>query len=152
MKADQVIDLLGLDPLPSEGGMWRRIWGDSHCSAIYYLMRPDDFSAMHRLESTEIWHHYLGAPAAMLLLHPDGSTSRPILGKDLSAGQRPCVTVPSGVWMGASTLGDWSLVGATMAPPWDPDGFELGDRSHLADRYPGAAGRIGDLTRHPSLP
>ncbi len=147
MNADQVIDLLGLDPLASEGGMWRRVWGDDHSSAIYYMMRPDDFSAMHRLEATEIWHHYLGAPAAMLLLRPDRSVSRPVLGKDLRDGQRPCVTVPAGVWMGASTLGDWSLVGATMAPPWDPDGFELGDPSHLVGQYPQAAARIADLTR-----
>ena len=147
MNADQVIAALGLDPLPTEGGMWRRIFGDDHSSAIYYMMRPDDFSAMHRLESTEIWHHYLGAPTQLLLLYPDRSVRQPVLGKDLLDGQRPCVPVPAGVWMGASTLGDWSLVGTTMAPPWDPNGFELGDRSHLVSRFPQAAARIEDLTR-----
>ena len=147
MNADEVIAALGLEPLPEEGGMWTRIWLDHHTSAIYFLMRPGDFSAMHRLEATEIWHHYLGAAAGMLLIHPDGLVDQPILGKELAAGQRPCVTVPAGVWMGASTLGDWTLVGATMAPPWNPDGFELGDRSHLAGRYPQAGDRILELTR-----
>ena len=147
MNADEVIAALGLEPLPEEGGMWTRIWLDDHASAIYFLMRPGDFSAMHRLQATEIWHHYLGAPAGMLLLRPDGSFDEPILGKDLADGQRPCVTVPAGVWMGASTLGDWTLLGATMAPPWDPDGFELGDRTHLAGSYPQAGDRVLELTR-----
>ena len=151
MNADEVITALGLEPLPEEGGMWTRIWLDDHASAIYYLMRPGDFSAMHRLEATEIWHHYLGDAAGMLLLHPDGSVDQPILGKELADGQRPSVAVPAGVWMGASTLGDWTLVGATMAPPWDPAGFELGDRTDLAGRYPQAGNRIAALTRGHSL-
>ncbi len=152
MNAGDVIALLGLEPLPEEGGMWTRIWLDDHASAIYFLMQPGDFSAMHRLDAPEIWHHYLGAPAAMLLLHPDGSVDRPVLGKDLEGGQRPCVTVPAGVWMGASTLGEWSLVGATMAPAWNPDRFELGDRHLLTDRYPEAEARIAELTRSHPLP
>lgn len=147
MNADEVIAVLGLEPLPSEGGMWTRIWLDDHGSAIYFLMRPGDFSAMHRLDAPEIWHHYLGAPAGMLLLHPDGSVDQPLLGKDLQVGQRPCQTVPAGVWMGASTMGDWSLVGATMAPAWHPDRFELGDRTQLISQYPQAAPRIESLTR-----
>lgn len=147
MSPDEVIRLLGLEPLPEEGGMWTRAWMDEHGSAIYFLMQPGDFSAMHRLDSAEIWHHYLGAPAGMLLLGPGGSVDRPVLGKDLAGGQRPCIPVPAGVWMGASTRGDWTLVGATMAPAWNPGGFRLGDRSALVARYPRASGRIRELTR-----
>jgi len=146
MNAEEVVAALGLQPLPVEGGMWTRIWLDEHASAIYYLMQPGDFSAMHRLGATEIWHHYQGAPAGMLLLYPDGTVDRPILGKDLSGGQRPSVPVPAGVWMGASTMGEWTLVGATMAPAWDPDRFELGSRTQLSARYPEAAERIVELT------
>ena len=147
MTADEIIALLELQPQPDEGGMWAQTWLDDHGSGIYFLIRPHDFSAMHRLESPEIWHHYLGAPVSMLLLRPDGTVARPVLGKDLAARQRPCVPVPAGVWMGASTRGEWSLVGATMAPAWDPDGFQLGDRSTLISRYPQASRRIEELTR-----
>ncbi len=147
MNADEVIALLGLQPMPEEGGMWAQTWLDEKGSGIYFLMRPDDFSAMHRLDSPEIWHHYLGAPAGMLLLHPDGSITRPCLGKELTEGQRPCVPVPEGVWMGASTLGEWSLVGTTMAPAFHPEGFRLGERALLESRYPEASDRIAQLTR-----
>ena len=83
----------------------------------------------------------------MLLLHPDGSHSTPILGSDLKNGHRPQLIVPKGVWQGSLTLGDWSLVGTTMAPPYEDDDFELGDREFLKTGWPKASSRIGELTR-----
>ena len=145
--ADEVIELLGLEPLPQEGGWYAVTWRDPAGSAIYFLVRPGDFSALHALPTTELWHHYAGAPARMLLLHPDGSIDRPVLGDDLPAGQRPQVVVPGRVWMGASTDGPWSLLGTTMAPPYDEAGFELGRRDDLVAGYPAAAAEIDALTR-----
>ncbi len=142
MTAAEVIAQLNLAPLPVEGGMWARTWKDEHGSGIYYLLRPGDFSALHRLDSPELWHHYVGDPVQMLLLEAEGGVQEPVLGGDLAAGQRPCVPVGAGVWMGARTLGEWSLVGATMAPPYREEGFELGKASELVRRYPTAADRI----------
>jgi predicted cupin superfamily sugar epimerase len=147
MTAEEVIELLGLEPLPDEGGRWVQTWSDEHSTAIYFLMTPDDFSAMHRLTSTEVWHHYAGATVRMVLLSPEGSVEQPSLGDDLAAGERPCAVVRGGVWMGASTTGEWSLVGTTMAPPWDEEQFELGDRDRLIAAYPGVADHIRRLTR-----
>jgi predicted cupin superfamily sugar epimerase len=146
MTGDEIIELLGLEPLPDEGGMWRQTWRDEHGSAIYFLMRPTDFSAMHRLRQTELWHHYAGAPAQMLLLGPDGLVERPILSPDLGAGARPFIAVEAGWWMGARTTGDWTLVGTTIAPPFDIEGFEM-PRIDLTTEYPDAAAEIDLLTR-----
>lgn len=147
LGAEQIIDLLGLEPLPEEGGMFRQVWASDHGTAIYFLLRPGDFSAMHRLDRPEIWHHYAGAPVGMLLLHGDGRIDRPRLGPDLGSGARPLVVVEPGTWMGAETLGEWSLVGATMAPPYDPAGFELGEVGWLLSNYGEAAAEIRRLTR-----
>ena len=147
MTGPEVAALLGLEPLPHEGGMWAQTWIDEHSTAIYFLMQPGDFSAMHRLDGTEIWHHYAGDPVRMVLLHADGMISRPMLGDDLESGQRPCVIVPEGDWMAAETAGEWSLIGTTMAPGYTQDGFELGDREGLAAAYPDAAEDIVRLTR-----
>jgi predicted cupin superfamily sugar epimerase len=48
---------------------------------------------------------------------------------------------------GSSPLGPWSLIGTTMAPPFEWQGFELGDRDLLQRRHPDAAERIAELTR-----
>lgn len=146
---EEIIAHLGLEPLPLEGGHWTTAWRDEATSSIYFLVRPDDFSALHALTVTELWHHYLGDPVQMLLLGPGGAIDRTVLGSDLAAGQRPLVAVPAGVWMGAATTGSWSLVGTTMSPPYEDDFFTLGDRERLQASHPAATAEIEALTRTP---
>ena len=57
-------------------------------SAIYYLLEPGTFSEMHVLDSDEIFHFYLGDPAEMLQLWPDGRSARVTLGPELSNGHQ----------------------------------------------------------------
>jgi uncharacterized protein len=146
-EGERVAELLGLEPLPGEGGLFRRTHIDTHSSAIYYLLLAPDFSAVHRLSATETYHWYAGAPLRLLLLGVDGRITEPVLGPDLAAGQRPQIVVPSGTWQGSSPAGEWSLVGTTTAPPFDWAGFELGERAALTARYSEAADRIAGLTR-----
>lgn len=147
MDGTDVAALLGLEPLPAEGGLFTRTFADPHSTAIYYLLIAPDFSALHRLPGAEVFHHYAGAPAQMLLLGPEGAIQRPVLGDDLAAGQRPQVVVPGGTWQGCWPLGPWSLLGATMAPGYRAADFELSPGAPLAARWPGAATEIRRLTR-----
>ena len=147
LDAAAVKELLGLQPLDDEGGWWAQVHYDESSSAIYYLLTPDDFSALHRLPGPEIYHHYLGAPVELVTLHPDDGLARHILGPDLTAGQRPAVVVAGDRWQGSRTTGAWSLVGTTMAPRFEPSDFELGDRVALTAMFPDAAEVITDLTR-----
>jgi hypothetical protein len=146
-EGERVAELLGLEPLPGEGGLFRRTHIDAHSSAIYYLLLAPDFSAMHRLTATETYHWYAGSPLRLLLLGEDGRVAEPVLGPDLAAGQRPQTVVPAGTWQGCAPMGEWALVGTTTAPPFDWAGFELGDRTVLTALHPDAADRIAELTR-----
>lgn len=134
---------LHLSPLPGEGGLFRRTYADEHSSAILYLLGGDDFSALHRLPGTELWHFHAGAPLAMLLLHPDGSAESAVL----DPLQRPQLAVPGGVWQGAASTGAWTLMGTTMAPPYRDEELELGQRAALRRGWPAYAGQITELTR-----
>src|SRR5207249_3960045 len=99
-----------------------RYSGDRSVStAIYYLLTPGTFSALHRLKSDEIFHFYAGSPVKMLQLHEDGRGEEIILGSDVLAGQQPQVLVRRGVWQGSYLLpgGEFALLGCTVAP-----GFE----------------------------
>ena len=147
MTADEVITLLALEPLPDEGGMFTQHYVDRHSTAIYFLVRLGDFSALHRLSGAEVYHFYAGAPLQMLLLHPDGQVDRPVLGCDLTVGQRPSLAVPPGVWQGSRTTGEWSLVGATMSPGFKEEMFELGNRATLVAAFRTATEDIKLLTR-----
>ena len=130
-----------------------RYAGHPHAAggAIVALMTPQDFSALHRLQTDEVWHFYSGAPLEMLLLYPDGEARTVILGNHVLGGELAQFTVPKGVWQGAAPLTatprSFSFVGTQMAPGFDPSDFEIGYRDELARRYPGFAKHIGRLTR-----
>lgn len=138
---------LDLQPLPEEGGMFSQYFADQFSTAIYFLVQRHDFSALHRLTGVETYHFHGGAALRFLLLHPDGHAERHLLGIDTAAGERPALVVPANVWQGSETTGEWSLVGATMAPGFRPEMFELGARAALMDQFPHASGEIERLTR-----
>ncbi len=168
MTAEQLIQHLGLEPLPVEGGYFRQTYcaeeniaaqtlpsrygrNKVFSTAIYYLLtsEPDSFSALHRLPTDEIYHFYLGDPVEMLLLHPDGRSERVLLGQNLLAGQRLQFAVAREVWQGSRLVagGRFALLGTTMAPGFDAQDFTLGDRAELTRLYPRQAQSIRSLTR-----
>ncbi|CAG0981346.1 hypothetical protein BURK1_01764 [Burkholderiales bacterium] len=143
---DQVRALFQMRPQEDgEGTLIHQNLDDGFGTAIVALTGGDHYSALHRLHATEVYHFYAGAPRRMLLLHPDGRIEEPVLGADYRAGQRPQVVVPAGVWQGSRSDGPWTLTGATMAPGYRSDGFELADVEELVRRYSSAARRIRDL-------
>ncbi|MEM1381567.1 MAG: cupin domain-containing protein [Pseudomonadota bacterium] len=126
MTADDLIDALGLKPHP-EGGHYsetfrdpRTVDGRSVGTAIYFLLRAGERSKLHRVDAVEIWHHYAGAPLKLTI---GEETVR--LGTDFAAGERPQAVVPAGVWQAAASLGDWTLVGCTVAPGFEFSAFEM---------------------------
>jgi hypothetical protein len=148
--AEEISNILGLEPLPLEGGMWVQTLKDENSTSIYYLLSENNFSAMHRLQTVEIYHYYAGAPAQMLLLNPDGKIEEPVLGSDLDSGHRPQIIVEPGVWQGSGTTGEWTLLGTTMAPPYSQEIFQLADREELLKGWPDRKKRIHELTRSDS--
>jgi predicted cupin superfamily sugar epimerase len=162
LTAAELIALLDLQPLPREGGYYRETYRSrdllpavalgtprdrSAGTAIYYLLTPETLSALHRLPTDEIFHFYLGDPVEMLQLLPDGSGRLVILGNDLRAGHRPQIVVPAGTWQGSRLIsgGGFALMGTTMAPGFDFDDYEHGDRDALVKHYAAFAEHIAKL-------
>ena len=145
--SEEISKILGLEPLPLEGGMWAQTLKDKNSTAIYYLLTKNNFSAMHKLESVEVYHYYAGAPAKMLLLDSSGKVEEPVLGSDLDSGHRPQIIVEPGVWQGSKTTGEWTLLGTTMAPPYSQEMFQLADREELLRGWPDSKEKIYELTR-----
>lgn len=160
--AEDICRLLHLHPLPGEGGFFRETYRStlpmyavpggerSAATAIYYLLTPGIFSALHRLPGDEVFHFYLGDAVEMLQLHPGGATHVVMIGNDLRSGVEPQVVVPGGVWQGCLLRpgGRFALMGTTMSPGFDPRDFVSGKRDALCAEYPGQRERILALT-HP---
>jgi len=129
-NAADIIRLLKLRPHP-EGGHYRETFRDSHTvdgraasTSIYFLLTRGERSHWHRVDAVETWHYYLGAPLKLSIVN--GASEEIVrLGPDLAAGEAPQVTVPARAWQAAESLGDWTLVGCTVAPGFEFSAFEL---------------------------
>lgn len=165
MTADDVIKILKLQPHPVEGGFFAETYRSevelpaevlpanraarSLSTAIYFLLKPGTFSEMHLLPTDEVFHFHMGDAVEMLHLFPDGTGRTQRLGIDLKAGERPQVIVPGGVWQGASLIegGTFALLGTTMAPGFNYQDYQTGNRDELIAAFPDHADRITQLTR-----
>jgi predicted cupin superfamily sugar epimerase len=161
--------LLSLAPLDEEGGFFVETYRSAlrlsatalaagydgardASTAIYYLLTPESFSAMHRVRGDELFHFYMGDPVEMLQVRPGGAHEVTVIGTDLAGGMRPQFVVPAGVWQGLRLVagGRAALMGATMAPGFDRRDFALGSRAELTALCPARAHLIAALTRDPA--
>jgi len=131
MSPDEIIETLSMQPHP-EGGWYVQTFRDTnggkrgHSTAIYYLLKAGQRSHWHRVhDAAEIWHYYAGAPLA-LHRSEDGTNSETLkLGTDFTKGERPQAIIPANWWQSAETLGEFTLVGCTVAPGFEFSKFEM---------------------------
>ena len=178
MTADELIRLLKLQKHPNEGGYFVETYRSAagvdgaHLppgytagprqralgTAIYYLITPKSFSALHRLPGDEIFHHYLGDAVEMLMLRASGGGGGGggggeivRIGREIAAGESPQVVVPGGTWQGSRLLpgggnAGFALLGCTMSPGFDYADYEHGRRDELIAQFPDCASQIRALT------
>jgi len=159
------IEKLQLLPHP-EGGYYRQTYRSElivpktalppafSCSravatAIYFLLDGENFSALHRLRSDEMWHFYAGGTLVVSVIDDRGEYSEILLGGGPEAGEAFQAVVKAGCWFGARVKdpGSFALVGCTVSPGFDFDDFELGKRAELLRLYPQHREVIERLTR-----
>jgi len=161
LTADQVVVELGLEPHP-EGGYYAETFRSGQrvasldrpverdaSTAIYFLLRAGEFSAFHRVDSDEVWHHYLGD--ALELVQLDASGARTLrLGPAIERGDRPQAVVPAGRFQAARpSEGEhgYTLCGCTVAPGFVFEDFQMPPRDELVELFPEHAAIVLAFTR-----
>jgi predicted cupin superfamily sugar epimerase len=127
-----------------------RFNGDrSFCTAIYFLLHNNDFSAFHCIKQDELWHFYIGAPLMLHIIDGQGTYSQIKLGTNLDDGEVLQAMVQHGSWFGANlqTPDSFALVGCTVAPGFDFDDLEIARRDVLVKLFPEHRQIIEQLTR-----
>ncbi len=161
----RIVERFELEPHP-EGGFYREVYRSttkldhpgipagskaerSAGTLIYFLLSGGDFSAFHRVRSSdEIWHLYAGGPLEIFVIDDAGQLERRVLTTDVSAGE-PTTMIPAGNWQSARLAAgaDWALGGCTVAPGFDYEDFEMPPAAELLARYPAHERTIRMLTR-----
>ena len=163
MNAQQVIELMKLEPLEGEGGFFRRTYCSEQTaeynnavkpivSAIYYLITPDNFSALHLLQRDEIFHFYAGDSIEFIKIR-NGKLETLAFGNNIENGENPQIVVEGGVWQAlriseqSTTKHGWALVGTTVSPAFEFTDFLVGKRSDLRKMFPDLHTAIDRFTR-----
>jgi len=129
-EADRIIAKLGLQPHP-EGGYYVETFRDGEggargsCTAIYYLLKAGEKSHWHRVDAVEIWHWYAGAPLNLFISQDEKKVDTIVLGSNILKGECPQGVVPKDAWQAAQSTGEWTLVGCTVSPAFQFEGFEM---------------------------
>lgn len=164
-NADKWIELLKLEKHP-EGGYFRETYrshetidkehlpkrfnGNRNFStAIYFLLKGNDFSAFHQIRQDELFHFYDGSCLTIHVIDHAGDYFKLKVGRDIDNGETPQGIIKAGWIFGASVndSNSYSLVGTTAAPGFDFNDFELLSRNHLIRLYPQHRTIIEKLTR-----
>lgn len=149
-RPDELIRALGLQPHP-EGGSFSEVFRSTArvlpadargpraaLTTIYFLLTRGQRSRLHRVASDEVWHFYEGAPLELTVIDSDFAVTERVTlgaldlratqeGRRLPGGTEVVYAVREGMWQAARPLGEYSLVGCSVAP-----GFDFADFSMLA--------------------
>ena len=136
-----IVARLQLAPHP-EGGWYRETWrgepgadGRAVGTAIYFLVAAGSPSRLHRIDAAEQFHWYAGDPVEQLVIDVDGTAAVRRIGPGLAAGEEPQALVPPHAWQGlhVPAHGEWALLGCTVAPGFEFEGFELVTPDQVAE-------------------
>ena len=107
--------------LHSEGGHFKESYRDNYVSLIYYLLKKGEKSHWHRLTKNETLHFYSGDPLQIYMSEDEINVSSFEIGQENNFHY----TINAGTWFTMKSVGNYSLIGCTVAPAFDYKDFEL---------------------------
>jgi predicted cupin superfamily sugar epimerase len=149
---------LSLEPHP-EGGWYRRTWTSDvavhvtgtdgsvrprpTATLILFLLPPGEFSAWHRVSSTETWIWNGLAPVTIELGGTGDTPADPlaqVLGGNTAAGEHLQVTIAADVWQRTLPTDADVLASCVVSPGFDFADFSLMDATDTASSHTAPAG------------
>ncbi len=124
---------IGANDLPKRFSKRRRL-----STSIYYLLRNNEKSILHRLKSDELWYYHFGGSVEIVMITSDGEYKSCILGTDIKNGELLQVIIPAGTLFGAQSIGEanFSLMGCMVSPGFEFDDYETFQLDDLLQAYP----------------
>jgi len=152
-RAKELIRELQMHVLPKESGYLGLI-GESaqkvsvagHSlavqSQVYYMLTRDrPINYLHWLAPDDTHILIEGGPVDYFIFCPGRKVKKVILGRDMSAGQRPLVAVPGGCWKALKLHRGvaYALMANALSPEFTPDRVKIGEGPEWVEKYAGSA-------------
>lgn len=156
-RIEELVEKLKLIPHP-EGGFYSETYRSGEwvetatgkrnlATSIFFLLRSQDVSHFHRIQSDELWLWHEGSP---LSVHTLGESGHEILklGPVSHLGSFPQQLVKANTIFGSSVddPDSFALVSCVVAPGFDFRDFELFKEEELLPLFPQASEIIQKLT------
>ena len=122
--SDKLIEQLEMNPHP-EGGHYKESYRNNNISLIYYILKRGEKSHWHKLKKNEILHFYNGDPLEVFMSDDEITIKEITLSKEVKNDHFLHYVVKAGTWFCMESKGEYSLIGCTVAPPFDYKDFEL---------------------------
>lgn len=137
-------EILSVKSLPERYNSFR-----SYSTSIYFLLDNQEFSAFHRIKSDEIWHFHIGSTVTLYLIHSSGKLMEFKLGSNPEKGESLQLIIPKNHWFAAEVKDpdSFCLMACTVAPGFDFNDFELGNKAALNKKHPQHQQLIKKFTR-----
>lgn len=159
MTAEAIIKKLKLTRYP-EGGFYRETYRSEKIitldngkvrntgTAVYYLLEDTDKSHFHKVSSDELWFFHQGEPLELFMIINDGNIKIKILGNRLDLDEEPQVIITANVWFAARLKNEkgFALVSCIVAPGFDFNDYELGNKNELIKLFPNIKTEIEKLS------
>jgi len=130
VEADNLIKKLNMISHP-EGGHYVEYFKNENVSQIYYLLKRNEKSHWHRLTKNEILHFYSGDPLEVFTSNDGVNYEVFSLGSD----NNYIYTVIANTWFAMRSSGTFSLIGCTVAPPFEFKDFELAPKGWVPKNF-----------------
>ena len=158
MNKDTVIKELGLEP-NVEGGYFVRTYTSPRTikihkddgthperplmTSIYYMLTEDSPIGHFNRNASDIVHFFhMGLSLRYYLLTPEGEISSVVLGPNVTAGERPQITVKGGIWKATELVPckdshyDFGMLGESVAPGFDYADWSMATKEQIMDLLP----------------
>ena len=152
--AEYWIQHLNLKPHP-EGGFFKEEYRsnieiDQHnlpvgyksarriATSIYYMLRSQDISRLHRLKSDELWYFHSGGAIKVYVIDTEGNKHTYLLGSNHERAEQYSLLIPGGSIFCAEVTekASYGLVSCVVCPGFEFEDFEMFDKEDLIQAYP----------------
>ena len=153
-KAEHWIQHLDLKPHP-EGGFYKEMYRSNievsgkelpvgyHsqrrlATSIYYLLRSEDISRLHRLRSDELWYFHTGSTVTVYYIDTEGKKHKNLLGNNPDKAEHLSVLIPGGTLFCAEVAEpeSFGLVSCVVTPGFEFEDFEMFEKDDLIQAFP----------------